>query len=247
VIALDRRLTTIFAAIVDDYDAQRPEHRRRLLHLQRMSGEGFNGWGDDQPAVSRDDLDDLYDAGLIDLDFGSSGSYLVKPTREGRQGLQAMRREHALDERSEPVDLSWGAVRPVLHAAVDAWTERGAPGSGYVALRAVARLLEREPDELGLIRAVQQLGERDWLEVDYDDDDQVSVLPTARGVAATRGWPVGDGEVAAERLLSALDELASSHEDSAARSWAARARDTLMEVGTKTLAEVVSKSVGTAV
>jgi hypothetical protein len=31
------------------------------------------------------------------------------------------------------------------------------------------------------------------------------------------------------------------------RGWAARARDTLMEVGTKTLAEVVSKSVGAAV
>jgi hypothetical protein len=62
-----------------------------------------------------------------------------------------------------------------------------------------------------------------------------------------RGWPSEDGEVAAERLLSALDDLAQSELDATSRTWAARARDTLMEVGTKTLAEVVSKSVGTAV
>jgi len=106
-IALDRRPTTIFAAIVDDYDAQRPERRRRLLHHPRTGGgEGFNGWGDARPAVGRDDLDDLYGAGLIGVDLGSSDSYLVKPTREGRQGLQAMRRERTLDERSQPVNLS---------------------------------------------------------------------------------------------------------------------------------------------
>ncbi len=41
--------------------------------------------------------------------------------------------------------------------------------------------------------------------------------------------------------------MATQAEDRQTRGWAARARHTLMEVGTKTLAEVVSKSVGTAV
>ncbi len=57
-------------------------------------------------------------------------------------------------------------VRPVLPAAADAWTECGAPRAGYLALRGVARRLERDPGELGLIRAVQQLAEQGWLDVD---------------------------------------------------------------------------------
>jgi hypothetical protein len=44
-----------------------------------------------------------------------------------------------------------------------------------------------------------------------------------------------------------LDELSASSNDSVTKGWAARTRETLLEVGTKTLAEVVSKSVGTAV
>jgi hypothetical protein len=86
----------------------------------------------------------------------------------------------------------------------------------------------------------------DWLDLDYGEGDAMHVRPTMRGVMATRGWPGGDAEVAAERILSALDEVAERGTSAAERSWAARARDTLVEVGTKTLAEVVSKSVGTA-
>ncbi len=244
---LDQRLASIFEAIVDAYDAQPAEHRRRLLHLRAGGGwEGFNGWGDDQPRVSRDDLDDLHDAGLIDLDFGGSGGYLVKPTREGRQGLRAMRRDQALNVRSEPVDLSWSAVRPVLHASVDTWTEGGAPSAGYVTLHAVAGRLERDPAELDLIRAVEQLGEQGWLEVEYDEDDQIILRPTARGVAATRGWPGGDGEVAAERLLSALDDLLAREPDENKRTKLSRTREFLLDLGSSTLSELAAKAAGGA-
>ena len=245
--ALDPHLMSIFEAIVDDYDGQPPERRERLWHVRTFGEEGSNEWDSNQPRVSRDDLDDLHDAGLIDVDYNSSGDYLVKPTREGRSSLREVRREQTLLERSDPVDLTWAAVRPVLHAAVDEWTERGAPRSGYVVLRAIARRLDRDSDELALIRAVQQLAERDWLEIEYEAENEIIVRPTSRGISAMRGWPSEDGEVAAERLLSALDDLAQSELDATSRTWAARARDTLMEVGTKTLAEVVSKSVGTAV
>jgi hypothetical protein len=153
--ALDPHLMSIFEAIVDDYDGQPPERRERLWHVRTFGEEGSNEWDSNQPRVSRDDLDDLHDAGLIDVDYNSSGDYLVKPTREGRSSLREVRREQTLLERSDPVDLTWAAVRPVLHAAVDEWTERGAPRSGYVVLRAIARRLDRDSDELPRIaRAV---------------------------------------------------------------------------------------------
>jgi hypothetical protein len=240
------RLTDILTAIVDDYESQPPERRRPLLHI-RTGGDyqGFNGWGQDLPAVTRDDLDYLNYAGMIDVDFDNSGSYLVKPSVEGFAEVRRVRRERKRHETSGSVDLDWRAVRPVLHAVVDVWQANGAP-DGYLPFEAVAEELGRPSDDLGTVRAAEQLAANDWLEVTYGDSDVPGLKPTIRGVMATRGWPGGDGEVAAERLLSTLDEIANST-DAEKRGWAARARDTLMEVGTKTLAEVVSKSVGTAV
>jgi hypothetical protein len=240
------RLTEILEAIVDDYESQPPERRRPLLHLRAGGGvQGFNGWNDSKPAVTRDDLDYLYDSGLIELDFGSSGSYLVKPSVEGFGEVRRIPRERKRLEGSEAIDLDWKAVRPLLHAVVDVWQENGAP-DGYLPFDAIAQRLDRPADDLGTVRAAELLAANDWLDVAYGDDDVPRLKPTIRGVMATRGWPGGDGEVAAERLLSALDEMAQSV-DPEKRGWAARARDTLMEVGTKTLAEVVSKSVGSAV
>jgi hypothetical protein len=245
---LEDRLTDIFAAIADEYD-KRPEHRReRLLHLLSLGHQGFNGWDESLPQVTRDDLDELRDEGVIDIDYGSHGEYLVRPTLTGRRLLRRYRRELARVDRAEPVDLSWATVRPVLHAAVDAWSDAGAPTSGHVGFKTIASRLGSDENDLGLVRAAELLAIGDWLDLDYDENDRAFVRPTMRGVMATRGWPGGDGEVAAERFLSVLDEIASSSSaDDTQRGWAARARDTLMEVGTKTLAEVVSRSVGNAV
>jgi hypothetical protein len=75
------RLTAILEAIVDDYESQPPEQRRPLLHIRGGGGtEGFNGWDDSKLVVTRDDLDYLYAGGLLELDFGSTGSYLVRPS-----------------------------------------------------------------------------------------------------------------------------------------------------------------------
>src|SRR5689334_15168916 len=65
----DDRLAGILGAIIDQYDAQPPDHRTRLLHLRMWQDEGFHDWGESLPAVTRDDLDDLHDEGFIDLDF----------------------------------------------------------------------------------------------------------------------------------------------------------------------------------
>ena len=240
------RLTEILEAIVDDYESQPPAERHPLLHIRAGGGaEGFNGWGDSQPAVTRDDLDYLHHGGLIELDIGRSGSYLIKPSVDGFTEARRIRRERRRLATSEPVDLDWTAVRrAVLLPDIDDGVQQRP--DGHLSFHSVVERLGRPTDDLGTVRAAEMLAANDWLEIAYDDEDVPRVKPTIRGVLATRGWPGGDGEVAAERLLSALDEMAESA-DPEKRGWAARARDTLMEVGTKTLAEVVSKSAGTAV
>ena len=246
--SLSERLADIFERIIQTYDSQPLEHRRRLAHHRSFRRETFIDWDETQPLVTRDDLDDLSAHGLIDLDFDGDGDYLVRPTPEGRRAFRTVQRERARAEDPQPVDLAWATVRPILHAVVDVWAETGASSAAFVKIDAIARRVEREPDNLGLVRAIEVLADNDWLNAEYDDEtDELSTQPTMRGVMATRGWPGGDGEVAAERLLSALQDMATQAEDRQTRGWAARARDTLMEVGTKTLAEVVSKSVGTAV
>jgi hypothetical protein len=245
--SLDDRLTVIVEAILEDYDGRPPDERRRLTHHRSFQRETFIDWDMSKPAVTRDDLDELAAYGFIDLDFGGRGDYLVKPTLEGRRAYRTLQRERARTELKQPVDLSWATVRPILHTVVDVWAENGASSAGFVKIGAIAKRVDRKPDDLGLVRAIELLAENDWLNAEYDDTDELSAQPTTRGVMATRGWPGGDAEVASERLLSALDEMAEHDADDETRGWAARARETLMEVGTKTLAEVVSKSVGSAV
>lgn len=248
--ALSSRLAEIFEAIVDMYDAQPEEHRRRLIHRGGPGGrEGFfrDGWPDDAPRVSQDDLDDLDALGLIDIDCGSNAGYRVKPSPFGREELERVRRQRAWTGSATPVDLNWSAVRPVLHAVVDIWTQAGALSAGYVTFGDIAEVTGRDADDFAVARVLEALAEDDWIRIHYLDGATVpTAQPTRRAILATRGWPGGDGEVAAERLLAALDDLADS-DDASKRGWATRAREVLMEVGTKTLAEVVSKSAGGAI
>lgn len=248
--ALESRLVEILEGIVDQYDAPAPDDRRRLLHTTSNIGGRIHGWSAELPSVQRHDLDDLQSYGLIDVDHVGSdmSNYAVRPTPQGRTAIYGARREQRREDRAQPVDLSWPTVRPVLHAVVDLWTESGASVAGFMPLSRVAERLDQEPGSLQLVRAVERLGVEDWLDVHYPDEgDEPVVRPTQRALVATRAWPGGDGEVAAERLLSILDEIAVNAPDEGKRKWAGRLRDTAMEVGTKTLAEVVSKAAGTAI
>ena len=236
----------MLVAIVDAYAAQEPGDRRRLYHVRDFGGQALDGIPD--LGVTEDDLDELQTSGFVDIDYATGGDYMVKPTPEGREEIRRYRREVERQKRAEAVDLSWIVVRPVLHAAVDIWTESGASVAGYVSLRALAEKLERKPSDLGLIRAVELLGAENWLDVEYaEDDDDPMLKPRTRAIVATRAWPGGDGEVAAERLLAVLDDIAANATDEGKRKWAARLRDTAMEVTTKTLAEVASKMAGEAI
>src|SRR3954468_4648958 len=50
---LDERLATIFEAILETYDRQPPDRRRRSTHHRSFQRESFLEW-DDRPAVTRD-------------------------------------------------------------------------------------------------------------------------------------------------------------------------------------------------
>ena len=239
VATLEPRLVEILEAIVDTYDAPPPEQRRRLMHLRAGGGqEFFNEWGPDRPRATRDDLDELHDLGLIDLDISAKGTYQVKPSREGREGIRGLRRDRAAAERHEPVDLSWGAVRPVLHVTVDLWTEAGAPRSGWIQLDLVGQRLNCADGDLAPV--AEQLAADGWLEVSYDEEERLSVQPTSRAVAATRGWPAGDPEAVVERLLAALDELVETASPEE-REKADSVRQTLGRFASSTIAELGAK------
>ena len=77
-------------------------------------------------------------------------------------------------------------------------------------------------------------------------DEQIALRPTAPGVAATQGWPSGDGEVAAKRLLSALDDLVAGEPDEKKRTKLSRALEFLLDLGSSTLSELAAKAAGGA-
>lgn len=239
------RLLAILAVIIEVYDAPDPEHRRPLLHLNSFSGPHFTPWAEGGPVVTRDEIDALADEGWIDVDYTGKGQPLVRPERAGRDVLRTLRRERSLLARSERVDLSWDAVRPVLHAVVSQFEEHGASGFGYLNVAVVAETVGCDPGDYGLIRRLERLADRDWIALRYDEDDETPrVKPTQAGIEATRGWPSGDGEVMAENLLTALDEIIETSSDAEKRNWAKRTKETAMDLGQGALAELLKAGFG---
>ena len=63
-----------------------------------------------------------------------------------------------------------------------------------------------------------------------------------------RAWPGKESDdAAAERLLSALDELVAKVPDDRERSRLAKAREVLVDVSAKTLSELAAKAAGGAI
>lgn len=238
---LEPRLTEILEGIIDVYDAQ--SARRRLLHLRTFGGGEFLDvdWGE-RPDVSRDDLDELADYELVDIDYSPKGGYLVKPTPEGRRAIESLRRERGLASHGEAVDLTWGAVRPVLRAVVDEWERTGASGNGVAAAEIATAL--GEAVDLQLIRVIQVLEADEFVAAEWamGSDAPIAVRSLPKAYAGTRGWPGGGDAAMAERLVATLDELARSGDNNS--GWAGRARDVLSEVTSKTMAEIIYRAGG---
>lgn len=242
---VDPRLVEILEAIVDEYDGQVPEERERLWHVRTMGWQGINGWGDDRPTVTRDDLDELHDFGLVDLDFSGDGSYQVKPSAYGRDQIRTIRRETSMMETAEPVELDWSAVRPILHAVVDAWTEHGASPSAHIFGATIAEKADCAND-VHLVRKCQALANAGWIDLNFTADDQLRAQPTMQGVIATRDWPGARDDALAEQVLSRLDKFVARETNPARKKKLQGLRNAAVEVGTKTLAQLVANSVGTA-
>jgi hypothetical protein len=120
--------------------------------------------------------------------------------------------------------------------------QRGAP-TGSVSIDAVAEKLDRGPDDLSLLRAVELLEQDGWVEADYEmgRDGPLSARPLPKALAGTRGSPGGDDQANAERLVAALDELAAREPSEERRSKLSQVRQFLLELGPPTIAEVVAK------
>lgn len=240
---LDARLTTILDALVKDYEAQPEDRRRRMMHLRTGGGlEGMNSWGDDKPHVTRDDLDELWDFGLIDVNIMGSGGYDLKPSREGRAAIHELRREKLLIQNPRRIDLRWEATRPLLHSIVDEWEGHGASSAAHVHFDAAPDT----DDYIENLRRSEALQSAGLVNLQVEQDGSLLVQPTIEGVMATRDWPGATGDALAEQVLSRIEAAIEAEPKPEKRRKLEGLRNAVMEVGTKTLAEVVSKSVGTA-
>jgi hypothetical protein len=247
---LDARLEPILLAIVRAYQVERDGRRQPLMHI-RMGGmrEDFKhyAWPDDGPPVGRQELEELADAGAIRIEH-LERSWMVAPTRDAIASAAQYERELARARSPEAVDISWAAVRPVLHALVAIWERHGASPSASVSIAAVARDLQRSPDDLELARALELLEEDAWVTAEYElgTDGPLSARPLPKALAGVRGWPGGDDQAAGERLITALDELAAREPDEEKRKHLGRVRDFVIDLGSKTLSELGGKLAGDA-
>lgn len=139
--SLDARLKHVLLAIVRAYRGDHEGRRQPLMHM-RMGGmrEGFkhHAWPDDGPEVGREELEELAELGLVRVEY-LERSWMVAPTRDAQDNVAEYERELARAERTEAVDVSWAAVRPVLHAVVAVWERHGASPSAWISVAAVAR------------------------------------------------------------------------------------------------------------
>jgi hypothetical protein len=242
-------LRVVLEHIVDAYTAPSARDRRhRLTHLREdgmLERIDHHAWRADAPPVSRADLNELNERGLISVEQKSRRSWLISPTLEGEAHIGDVRREQALGQHGGGIDLSWGAVRPVLHAVVDAWESAGVPKGG-VGPEAIAEAVGKQVDEPALLRAFEVLEAGAWLTLVWPLNGRTptAVAPLPKALAATRGWPGSEPEVTTERVLAALDELAQNDNDEGKRSAAERARDFILDLGSKTLGEVLAKHAG---
>ncbi len=244
-ITLVARLEPLLLAIVRAYQTDVGGSRQPLMWFRSFSsGDALEheAWPVDGPAVDGEDLSELEELGLVRID-DLGGASSVRPTREAIDCVAQYERERARAERAEPVDISWAAVRPVLHAIVELWERHGASPSAAISVTAVARELNRSSDDLALTRALELLHEDEWVAADYGpaSDGPLSARPLAKALSGTRGWPGADARAAGERLITALDELAAVEPDEDKRTKLARLREFAIDLSSKTLSELGGK------
>jgi len=247
---LDTRLEAILLAIVRAYRIDFDGRREQLAHMRTGATEEtieHRGWPDDGPPVGRQELVELEELGMVSIER-LARSWLFAPTRDAIDSVAEYERELARAERGEAVDVSWAAVRPVLHALVAVWERHGASPSASISVAAVARELERSIDDLGLVRAIELLEADGWIAADYElgTDGPLSARPLTKALSGTRGWPGADELAAGERLITALDELAAHEPDDEKRKRLTRVRDFVIDLGSKTLSELGGKLAGGA-
>lgn len=173
------------------------------------------------------------------------GNYLVRPTQQARAAFRAYRLEKRLEERAEPVDLSWGVVRPTLVAIVEVFERNGASRMGYVSSEAVTQELGVAGDDLQVLRAAQALEAQDLIEIAHDEDEDLQFRPQAGGIRAIKGdWPGSEGQV--DRVIAALATVLDQTEDPDERGRLKRALDGLRSLGLESYGAVAGAAASAA-
>ena len=244
-ITMDTRLEPIVLAIVRAYQTDVGGGRQPLMFFPSFaSGDTLehDAWPEDGPTVGGEELEELEELGLVRIENAGSASS-VRPTREAIASVAEYERERARVERAEQVDISWGAVRPVLHALVEVWERHGASLNASISVTAVAREMDRTADDLALIRALELLDQDGWVAADYGPSGggPLRARPLAKALSGTRGWPGADAQAAGEWLITALEELVAQEPDEEKRTKLVRLREFAVDLGSKTLSELGGK------
>jgi hypothetical protein len=147
------------------------------------------------------DLTELAERKLIRT-YISDGVWEFTPTRDARLWATLYERDLPPADRNESFDLSWDAVRAVLHALVDVWERRGA-SSGVsipIPIAAVAQELDQCAGDFAVVRVFELLAVDGWLEAVYTTGmaRPTGFHPSTKALAATRGWPGGGPQAGAE-------------------------------------------------
>jgi hypothetical protein len=198
-------------------------------------------------SVDAPDLDELEANQFIRLE-GTSRSGSMHPTTLGQQAVREHRQlEHIARTGSGDMAASasgsgvgWRDTLPVLEAVVELYPQ-APPGFGVSQMR-VNQRLGREEEDLRTSRAFEML-DGTYIEGRMKTDQvpgPLMAIPTERALQLLAGWP-GDGVVAFERLISALESQIAAATDEVERSKLRAVLDAVRGVGEGIVAEILTR------
>jgi hypothetical protein len=238
----------LLVELADAYFTPDPQTGKRALvdRFRYLGGSEVHhhAWPADKP-IDEEELQFLQAAGFVEVEYRGEHTDAIRVTPEGQkvaEGVKQLQDDSEPDEKSA-VSLDWEAVsRPILQAAYEVWTARGAPSSG-IPTPEVARHLGRPDDDPETFRAVALLEQRGYLDSPSPLGNEIGpllVTVTSLGLEVVGGWPATTAEAASAALLAALDREIAATDEPAKRGRLERMRDAATEVGTSTLSQVLA-------
>jgi hypothetical protein len=240
--------------LVDAYGSRLNSGAREpILHLRwGGGGEGIkhHAWAaeEDDPHVSREDLDDLERRGFLAITV-QPRSWMVAVTPEGIQAVADHREQLAAAQRATPGDATsalstdWSLFGPIVEAVV-----RGAElhwQAGGVTVRELEPLVPAGR-HVGLGARLDVLERFGWVERFSGGTARV-YRPSQRALQEFRAWPTGAGEAAGAALLQRIAEaMEDAPPGSEKRDKLGAFNGAAVDLGAKAIGEFLAKTTGVA-